>query len=176
MPPRRLEFVFLFEHCVGDDQLVFHTFGEQENSTEVAILDSFLSDGSFPELGGLSNSSVEVPIDDNFIFHNNVGSTQSGVEVFFRLITGIKSWRIFTHDHCLLVVGKLHTERHEVITASAVLSDFIKQFQELGDDFVFDDKPSSMNPELTFRPQVDEPTGCSFRAKLVMDQIILEQR
>eukprot|EP00061_Rhincodon_typus_P004166 g21890.t1 len=65
--------------CLGDDQLVFCTFGERENPTGIAVPDSFLSNGSFSESGVFSNPGIEVSKEDNFIFLWDVG--QQYVEV-----------------------------------------------------------------------------------------------
>eukprot|EP00061_Rhincodon_typus_P013045 g39170.t1 len=53
-------------------ELVLVYPGLLENPTGVPILDSFLSDGSVPELGVLSNSGAEDPNKDDFIFLRDV--------------------------------------------------------------------------------------------------------
>ncbi|XP_038652404.1 uncharacterized protein LOC119965715 [Scyliorhinus canicula] len=86
-------------------------FGEWEYPVGVAIPNSFLFNGPFPEFGIHSNAGVEVHKEDDLIFQRNVGEyeVQGRVEAVFELIidkgwgagiTTIACWLLFELCDC----------------------------------------------------------------------------
>ncbi|XP_074837554.1 anionic trypsin-like [Carettochelys insculpta] len=53
---------------VHDDELVFHTFHEEERSTGVAAAKSFFPNGSLPVVHISSNPSIEIPPENKLVF------------------------------------------------------------------------------------------------------------
>ena len=68
MHPGGFEFVFLSEEGVGDSKIVFYTFGQKENPVGVDGPYTFFPNGTGPRSVIPTNSGIEVPQKDDFVF------------------------------------------------------------------------------------------------------------
>ena len=142
MFPSGLILVTLSEDSVCDDQIVFCTLAEEEDTTGVSFPHPMFPDGVTPDFRVTPNPCIEVT-QENELVCGCQDCIKGTIEMLFIVLLIVKCGGIGTDDGSILVVAELKLEAHKAFT------DANGPFRQLVSDLVFDGKTDTMDTPLT---------------------------